>query len=127
MPSATTRGIQISVDSAYLDAHSQPERREWVFGYTVDIQNIGDSTVQLIDRHWVITDAHGRVEHVRGQGVVGRQPKILPGGAFRYTSFCPLGTSMGSMTGEYTFKGEDGSLFEATIPPFALIDPESEN
>ncbi len=97
--------------------------REWFFLYTVTITNQGASTVQLLDRHWIITDANGAVEEVRGPGVVGRQPVLRPGESFEYTSGCPLATPFGSMNGSYRMVDDTGESFEATIAPFALSEP----
>ena len=89
---AVTRGIEVSVQSSYVPEQSEPDQQQWFFAYRVRIHNGGDETVQLLTRHWVITDANGKIEEVRGPGVVGKQPTLEPGEAFEYTSACPLGT-----------------------------------
>jgi len=127
MSSATTRGIRVEVSPRYHPEHSHPETGEWFFSYTVEIVNEGPVAVRLLSRHWVITDARGHVEHVRGAGVVGEQPHLEPGERFRYTSFCPLPTSLGAMHGTYTMETADGERFEAQVAPFGLVDPETEN
>jgi ApaG protein len=87
---ATTRGVRVQVRASYLPDRSAPRQGQYLFSYEVRISNVGDETVQLVSRHWVITDGEGRVEHVRGPGVVGEQPVLSPGASFEYTSFCPL-------------------------------------
>ena len=98
---ATTRGVRVSVDARFSAEHSAPERQHWFFLYTIRIENTGDLTVQLQSRHWIITDGDGHVEEVRGPGVVGEQPVLMPGESFEYTSGCPLTTPHGSMVGSY--------------------------
>src|SRR5262245_27191120 len=98
---AVTRGIRVTVDAEYAPQHSQPWQHKWVFVYTVRIANEGKTRVQLLSRHWIITDATGKVEEVRGEGVIGQQPVIDPGESFQYTSGCPLETPFGSMKGSY--------------------------
>ena len=122
---AVTRGIRVEVEAQYVPERSLPEESKWFFSYRVRISNEGDSRVQLLSRHWVITDAHGRTEEVRGTGVVGEQPVLEPGESFEYTSFCPLGTPFGSMHGTYQMAREDGGTFDAEIAPFALAEPFS--
>ncbi len=124
---ATTRGIRVHVASQYSPAHSEPSRREWFFLYTVTIGNEGDRSVQLLQRHWIITDATGHLEEVRGPGVVGQQPVLRPGERFEYTSGCPLKTPFGSMRGSYQMLLEGGELFEAEIASFALSEPSTEH
>lgn len=120
---AVTRGIRIQVESRFDPLRSQPLRDQWFFLYTVTIANEGMETVQLLSRHWIITDAEGRTEEVRGLGVVGEQPVLEPGEAFVYTSGCPLQTSMGSMQGTYQMVTSDGERFDAEIAPFTLSEP----
>lgn len=120
---ATTRDIHINVESRYSPDHSDPARQEWFFLYTVVITNHGASTVQLMNRHWIITSATGDVEEVRGPGVVGRQPVLRPGESFEYTSGCPLKTPFGSMRGTYEMVTENGEMFLAEIAAFALSEP----
>jgi ApaG protein len=123
MYTATTRSIQVSVEPFYLSDQSEPDRERWVFGYRVRIENGGGETVQLLDRHWRITDALGRVVEVRGEGVVGEQPRLEPGEAFQYTSGTPLPTPTGIMVGSYGMVTEAGERFEVTIPAFSLDAP----
>jgi ApaG protein len=115
--------FQVSVRPQYLPDHSDPEENKFVFAYTVTVRNTGDVTAKLLSRHWVITNAEGRVENVRGDGVVGEQPVLRPGEAFEYTSGCPLETPVGSMRGTYFCVAEDGTRFEADIPEFVLSMP----
>jgi ApaG protein len=124
MSVAVTQGILVDVTSAYVPERSSPEDEEFFFSYTVRIANGGTETVQLVDRHWIITDATGHVEEVRGPGVVGRQPVLAPGESFQYTSACPLSTRWGSMRGSYGMVRADGTRFEARIAPFELAMPE---
>ncbi|MBL8589179.1 MAG: Co2+/Mg2+ efflux protein ApaG [Methylobacteriaceae bacterium] len=120
---AVTRNIQISVFPDYAADRSDPEAGQYVWTYTVEIANMGDITVQLMARHWRITDAHGVMQEVRGPGVVGAQPIIPPGESFRYTSACPLPTPSGIMMGSYRMVSEDGRAFDAEIPAFSLDSP----
>lgn len=116
-----TNGIRVHVESEYSPEHSQAN--QWFFLYTVTISNEGRETVQLVSRHWVIRDATGKVEEVRGEGVVGEQPVLEPGESFEYTSGCPLATPFGSMEGDYQMVTESGSAFDAEIAEFALREP----
>ncbi len=109
-----------------MEDQSQPGKK-WVFAYTVLISNEGEVAAQLISRHWVITDAHGHEEHVQGDGVVGRQPNLLPGTTHEYSSFCPLPTPHGAMRGTYRMVRPDGSSFDAVIAPFTLVVPHALN
>jgi ApaG protein len=120
---AVTRGIRVHVQSEYAPERSQPAKSEWFFLYTVRISNEGTGPVQLVTRHWIITDATGRVEEVRGPGVVGKQPVLQPGESFEYTSGCPLGTQFGVMEGTYQMIAEGGEQFDARIAPFTLSEP----
>lgn len=115
------------VDARFSPGHSDPKRREWFFIYTINIANEGDETVQLINRHWFITDANGHVEEVHGPGVVGKQPSLKHGESFEYTSGCPLRTPFGSMYGTYDMVTESGERFGAKIAPFALREDEAFN
>ncbi len=124
MSDVVTQGIRVSVQSSYMSAESQPERGRYLFAYTVQIANEGDTPAQLISRHWIIQDALGRTEHVRGPGVVGDQPRLEPGQSYEYTSFCPLGTPSGSMHGTYQMVRDDGSQFDAVVGMFALMAPQ---
>ena len=120
---AVTRGIRVFVKSEYVPDRSRPAQNEWFFVYTVKITNEGLEPVQLVTRHWVITDGTGRIEEVRGPGVVGKQPMLKPGESFEYTSSCPLGTPFGVMEGTYQMVSESGALFDAKIAPFTLSEP----
>lgn len=124
MSNVVTQGIRISVQSLYVPAESQPERGQYFFAYTVQIANEGDTPAQLISRHWIIQDAQGRTEHVRGPGVVGAQPRLEPGQSHEYTSFCPLGTPSGSMHGTFQMVRDDGDPFDAVVGMFALMAPQ---
>lgn len=117
---ATTNNVQVEVLSRHVPENSRPEFDEWVFQYTVRITNHGSETVQLLSRHWVITDALEHVEEVRGPGVVGEQPVLRPGDSFKYSSWCPLRTPTGVMRGAYTMTYTDGRHFDVEIAPFAL-------
>ena len=101
MSDTTTRGVRVEVQAAYVPERSSPSDSHYFFAYRIRISNVGEETVQLRSRHWVISDGHGKVEHVRGPGVVGEQPVLEPGESFEYTSFCPLPTAIGSMHGTY--------------------------
>lgn len=124
---AVTRGVRVQVESRFHEERSKPAEDEWFFSYTIRVTNDSERTVQLLTRHWVITDANGRVEEVRGPGVVGKQPVLVPGQAFEYTSFCPLKTSFGTMHGTYQMVTDSGEPFDAEIAPFALSQPFSIN
>jgi ApaG protein len=123
----TTRGIRIEVKSTYLSERSSPRDSQYLFAYQVRISNVGSETAQLVSREWVITNAEGDVERVKGPGVVGEQPVLPPGGAFEYTSYCPLKTAVGSMQGSYQMVTGDGERFDAQITPFTLAVPNSLN
>jgi ApaG protein len=123
MYKAITRSIQVSVEPFYLAEQSAPEKERWVFGYRVRIENSGKETVQLLTRHWKITDALGRVVEVRGEGVVGEQPRLEPGETFQYTSGTPLPTPTGIMAGTYQMVTATGDRFDVTIPAFSLDAP----
>jgi len=120
---AVTRGVRVVVRAEYSPSHSQPAKNKWFFLYTVVIANEGREAVQLVTRHWVITDATGHVEEVRGPGVVGQQPVLAPGQSFEYTSGCPLATPYGSMRGTYQLITGDGEHFDAAVAPFQLQAP----
>jgi ApaG protein len=124
---AETRGIRVEVTPQYLPDQSEPRRGMWMFAYDVRIYNGSPEAVQLEWRHWVITDAAGRVEEVNGPGVVGEQPLIQPGRSYQYRSGCPLPTPMGTMHGTYRMVTAKGERFEATIAPFTLAEPYSLN
>jgi ApaG protein len=123
----TTRGVRVEVESAYVPERSSPRDARYFFAYRIRISNLGEETVQLLSRHWVIADGDGRVEHVRGPGVVGEQPVLEPGESFEYTSFCPLPTPIGSMHGSYQMVTAQGGAFDAEIAPFSLAMPHALN
>jgi ApaG protein len=120
-----TNGIRVRVKARFDPTRSQPQQNRWFFLYTVTIVNEGSVTTQLISRHWLITDANGKVEEVRGPGVVGEQPVLNPGHSFEYTSGCPLTTSFGTMQGTYQMVTTTGERFDATIAPFTLSEPHA--
>jgi ApaG protein len=117
---AVTRNIRVHVDAEYDPSRSVPDRNQWFFLYTVRITNEGRETVRLISRHWIITDAVGKVQEVRGPGVVGKQPVLEPGQSFEYTSGCPLTLPFGSMHGTYQMVNDRSEEFEIEIAPFTL-------
>lgn len=126
MTETPARGpILISVQTAYLPEQSEPDAERFVFSYTITIRNDGAVSARLLNRHWVITDANGEVQEVRGEGVVGEQPYLRPGESFRYTSGTVLATPVGSMEGEYEMVGDDGERFLAPIAPFSLSVPRT--
>jgi ApaG protein len=115
--------IQISVETHYLAEQSEPEGSRYVFAYTVTIRNAGRAGAQLLNRHWIITDANGKVQQVEGEGVVGEQPHIGPGQAHRYSSGAVLETPVGTMEGSYGMQDDEGQSFRAPIPRFRLAVP----
>ncbi len=123
----TTDGIRVRVTSQYLENQSSPMSRRYVFAYTVEITNVGDTTAQLVTRHWIIENAEGRVEEVKGPGVVGNTPNLAPGERFEYTSGAVLTTPRGSMRGTYQMVRPDDSQFDAVVARFALEQPYSLN
>ncbi len=124
---ATTDGIRVSVKSQYLADQSVPQSKRYVFAYTVTIANEGGEPAQLQTRHWIITDGNGKVEEVKGPGVVGQTPYLRPGEQFEYTSGCILQTPRGQMHGSYQMVRPDGRGFDAVIAPFLLALPHSLN
>ena len=122
---AVTRGIRISVETQYDPTRSSPQQSQWFFLYTIRISNEGSVTAQLMTRHWIITDATGHVEEVKGPGVVGEQPVLAQGQSFEYTSGCPLTTPFGSMRGSYQMTTADGEQFDAEIAEFILREPHA--
>jgi ApaG protein len=128
MSETVTRGVRITVKPQYVAEQSDPGKNEYLFAYHITIRNEGAQAVQLISRHWVITDGEGRSEEVRGPGVVGYQPVLQPGEQFQYTSGCPLGTPVGTMHGEYNMIVVDGGeKFDADITAFRLAVPHMLN
>lgn len=123
MYTAVTQDIQVTVLPEFMPDRSEPDKSRYFWAYTVEIANLGHRVVQLIARHWIITDAEGRVEEVRGLGVVGEQPVLQPGESFRYTSGCPLATPSGIMAGSFQMSDESKTDFEVEIPAFSLDSP----
>jgi len=123
----TTRGIRIEVQSVYMPERSAPSDGQYLFEYHVRVSNVGTETAQLISREWIITNADGEVERVKGPGVVGEKPVLTPGTSFEYRSFCPLKTSVGSMQGSYQMVTANGEQFDAMISPFTLAVPNALN
>lgn len=115
--------IDVSVTTRYLAAQSQPEQSRYAFSYTITIVNNGELPAQLLSRHWIITDGDGRVQEVRGAGVIGQQPHIEPGASHTYSSGTVMATQVGTMQGSYQMLAEDGKRFDATIAPFRLAVP----
>lgn len=123
MYKAVTRNIEVEVEPFYMEERSDPTQNRYVWGYRITIDNQSEEFVQLLSRYWQITDAKGRVEEVRGAGVVGDQPRLNPGDSYQYTSGCPLTTPSGIMVGTYTMRSRTGELFEVAIPAFSLDLP----
>jgi ApaG protein len=115
--------IRVDVETSYLDEQSDPKERRYVFSYTITIRNEGLVAARLLTRHWVITDANGKVQEVRGEGVVGEQPHLKPGQGFRYSSGAVLETPVGAMQGSYEMVADDGTHFDAPIAVFRLAKP----
>lgn len=115
--------VEVSVVTHYVEAQSEPAEDRFVFAYTITITNKGTQSAQLMSRHWIITDASGEVEEVRGEGVVGKQPVLGPGESFEYTSGAILKTPVGAMQGAYTFRGADQASFDVPIAAFSLSIP----
>ncbi len=120
---ATTHGVTVRVSVSYLPEQSEPARGRWFWAYHIRLENEGTQAVQLLTRHWVITDGRGARHSVEGEGVVGEQPLIEPGGSFDYVSGCPLSTPTGAMQGSYRMIAADGATFDADIPRFPLHAP----
>lgn len=123
MYSSATRNIHVHVMPHFLEGQSRPEEEKYVWAYTITVENRSAETVTLRSRYWKITDAFGRVQEVRGDGVVGEQPTLKPGENFQYTSGCPLSTPTGFMVGSYTMRTQAGEKFEVAIPAFSLDSP----
>lgn len=123
--STTTPTIDIEVETHYMEKESLPADERFVFAYTITIRNKGDISTKLLTRHWVITDGHGKIDEVHGEGVVGEQPHIGPGDYFRYTSGAVLTTPIGTMEGSYQMLNDNGDHFDAAIPLFSLSRPNS--
>lgn len=120
---AVTRQIQVTVLPEFLADRSDPSESQFFWAYTIEIANLGDLDVQLVSRHWRITDGEGAVEEVRGAGVVGEQPILKPGETFRYTSGCPLRTPSGIMAGSYRMVNANSEAFDIEVPAFSLDSP----
>ncbi|HSX56318.1 MAG TPA: Co2+/Mg2+ efflux protein ApaG [Sphingomonas sp.] len=118
-----TRDIVVRVSVSYLPEQSEPDRGRWFWAYHIRIENEGHQAVQLLTRHWIITDGRGSRHSVEGEGVVGEQPMIAPGASYDYVSGCPLATPTGSMQGSYRMIGADGMEFDVAIPKFSLLAP----
>ncbi len=115
--------IDVSAEAVFVDGQSEPEHNRFVFAYTITIRNVGAVTAKLLTRHWIISDANGKEEEVRGEGVVGEQPTLRPGEGFRYTSGAMIETPVGAMRGSYQMRAEDGVEFDAPIEAFSLAIP----
>jgi ApaG protein len=124
MRSKTTNGVRIDVETYYITEKSVPALNQYLFGYEITITNENPEPVQLLHRHWSITDALGRMEEVKGPGVVGKQPRLKPGESFTYDSFCPLPTPFGSMRGIYKMMRDNGEFFDVEVPLFSLVQKE---
>ena len=123
MQQAVTRNIAVSVETRFLENESDPAENYFVWAYRITIENKGDETVQLLTRHWQITNAMGRLHEVRGEGVIGEQPVLVPGAAYTYSSGTPLGTPSGFMRGSYGMQTQDGARFDIEVPAFSLDSP----
>lgn len=123
MSNQTEHQIRVEVETDFIPAQSDPDNERYVFAYTITIHNEGQVPARLLARHWVITDANGRVQEVEGEGVVGEQPYLRPGEAFQYTSGTMIGTPVGTMQGSYHLVADDGATFDAPIAPFTLATP----
>lgn len=123
MYQAETHGVRVTASPKFMDDESTPDQGRYFWAYTIEIENLSPRTMQLMTRHWIITDGRGEVHEVRGEGVIGQQPILQPGERFSYTSGCPLMTPDGSMHGVYAMLGEDGALFHVEVPLFPLDSP----
>lgn len=123
MPDSAPYNTTVSVETSYIPEQSDPESRRYVFAYTITIRNEGSLPAKLLTRHWIITDADGKTQEVRGEGVVGENPHLKPGEGFRYTSGTMIETPVGSMQGSYQMLADDGNEFECPIAPFTLSMP----
>lgn len=123
MNTQTSHKIRVDVTTSYIEDQSKPDEGRFVFSYTITILNEGTVAAKLLTRHWIITDANGKVQEVRGEGVVGEQPHLQPGQGFRYSSGAVIETPVGAMQGSYQMVTDDGSSFDAEISPFRLAKP----
>ena len=121
MRTKRTNGVRVDVDTYYVREKSVPAMNQYLFGYEITVTNENPEPVQLLHRHWVITDALGRTEEVKGPGVIGKQPRLKPGDSFTYDSFCPLPTPFGSMRGTYKLMRDNGEFFDVDVPLFSLV------
>ena len=121
----TEHNIVVEVETNYVEGQSEPDNERYVFSYTITIRNEGGQPAQLLSRHWIITDAHGNIQEVKGEGVVGEQPHLNPGEGFQYTSGAMISTPVGSMRGTYQMVADDGDQFDAEIPAFTLAIPRT--
>ena len=122
---AVTRQIEVTVEPRFMPERSSADRSQYFWSYSIVITNSGPETVQLRTRHWIITDAAGRKQEIRGEGVIGEQPVLAPGESFEYTSGVPLPTASGFMTGRYQMEAENGERFEIDVPTFSLDSPDN--
>ena len=125
MPQSEKYRIDVDVETTYVETQSDPGTDRYVFAYTITIHNVGTVPARLLTRHWIITDANEKVQEVQGEGVVGEQPYLTPGGTFKYTSGTVIGTPVGTMGGSYQMRADDGTEFEAEIPVFTLSTPRT--
>jgi ApaG protein len=125
--SACTHGVRIQVAPRFLPEQSDTDNHQYIFAYHVSITNETDAPVRLMSRRWLIVDSHGRSHEVRGDGVVGQQPRLLPGATHEYSSYCPLPTPWGTMEGEYLMRRDDGATFQACIARFYLVAPRDDD
>jgi ApaG protein len=123
MNTSIAHKIRVDVSTSYVDDQSKPDESRYVFSYTITIHNLGTVPAKLLTRHWRITDANGKVQEVRGEGVVGEQPHLQPGQGFRYSSGAVIETPVGAMQGSYQMVADDGAHFDAVIAPFRLAKP----
>lgn len=123
---AATEGVRVVVDPRFMPEQSDPANRQYIFAYHVKITNEGDAPIRLLNRYWLIVDSQGRSHEVRGEGVVGQQPRIMPGESHQYSSYCPLPTPWGTMEGRYQMRRDDGTLFDARVARFYLVAPRDD-
>lgn len=125
MAEQTPHNITVKVETQFVETQSEPDNDRYVFSYTITIRNEGSEPAQLLSRHWIITDANGSIQEVKGEGVVGEQPHLNPGEGFQYTSGTMIATPVGSMQGTYHMLSDNGEMFEAEIPSFTLAIPRT--
>jgi ApaG protein len=127
MSDTITEGIRVQAEPQYLEERSMPESGQYVFAYRITISNLGEEPAKLVSRHWVVSDSTGQERHVRGPGVVGKQPRLEPREGFRYTSYCPLDTPVGNMRGKFQMVRDTGEQFDAEVGVFTLAAPYALN